>query len=81
MIRQMATAAVEKGTRPEEIRSLADLVQVDRAREILEVFVARAGDKSTSRCRSLAFLLQSIAKHHVMPGTRISRRLTSIASA
>ena len=65
MIRQMATAAVEKGTRPEEIRSLADLVQVDRAREILEVFVARAGGKSTSRCRSLAFLLQSIAKHHV----------------
>jgi len=82
-LRQLASAVVLRGHDPARLRSLADLVDLETAKEGLRFFLERSGNKPTARIHDLAYSLRTVAKYWVMvkPGhleelTAICRRLS-----
>ena len=64
-IRQLASALVERGHTVASIQTLADLVNVDMAKDALRFFIDRADGKTTSQIGDLAAVIKSIAEHWV----------------
>ena len=61
--RQFGTCLVESGRDPMSLRSMADIVTVDAARDGLAVLHKRAAGQKTSRNHTMAYLLLSVARH------------------
>jgi integrase len=61
----LASALVHRGYPPDTIRSIADLVAVDAARESLTYFLKRTGNQPSAYLRDFARLLVNLAKHWV----------------
>jgi integrase len=60
---ELAAALVHSGRHPEEIRSLANLISVDAARQALEFFWQPNGKRKTGQLQQFARLIVSVAKH------------------
>ena len=63
--RALASALVHRGSAPETIRSISDLVEAEAAKEALRFFLERTGKGRSAYLRDLARLLCSLAKHWV----------------
>ena len=64
-IRQLASALVHRGRPVASIQTLADLVDVEMAKEALRFFVDRADGKTTSQIGGLAAVIKAIAEYWV----------------
>jgi len=62
-LRQIASALVHSGWKPDTICSLADLVAVDAAKRILSFFLKRHGQRKSGQIHNIALLLVNIARH------------------
>lgn len=63
--RRMASIAVHAGVSPEDIRSLTDLANPDRAKLILTKVIERLGNRSASHAQLMAVLLLVAGRDHV----------------
>ena len=64
-LRQMATALASSGKPVTEIKTLADLVEPENAKEILRFFLNRSGGKPKEAIYTLACLLRTVARSWV----------------
>ena len=64
-LRAFASALVHRGRAPATLRSLADLVDPDTAKEGLRFYLERVGNKAGPGVAKMANILLSIARHHV----------------
>jgi integrase len=64
-LRQIVSALVLSGWKMEQIKSLAQIVELDAAKTALRFYLNRSGGKKTSQIHGLAVLIKVIAKHGV----------------
>lgn len=66
LLRRFASALINTGHKKlEEITSLAVLVEIDQLKQGIRFFLKRAGGNPTGYVRKFAWLLLSVARHHV----------------
>jgi integrase len=83
-LQQMATALAASGVPVVDIQTLADLVQPDHAREILQFFLNRAGGKATDAIYTRACLLRTVARmwvKHVPDHPKLDKMCRNISRA
>jgi integrase len=64
-LRMYMSALVHRGRDPQTLRSLADLVAVETARDRLRFFLDRAGGKPTKQTYDIACVVKTLARHGV----------------
>ena len=80
LLRQFATAVVESGGPSNSLCSLEDPVNPEVARAGLKVLLDHANQQKTSRNEQVAYLLLTMARHHVHADTTTIRQLSSHTS-
>ncbi len=64
-LRQIATALVLSGQSIDDLKSLAQIVEINAAKAALRFYLERSGNKKTSQIHGLAVLIKVIAQHWV----------------
>jgi integrase len=72
-LHELASARVNRGTPPTEIRGLADLVRPEALRDALRFFVERAGNNVQRHIMTKAVLARSVARNFLkLPDTELT---------
>jgi hypothetical protein len=76
-LRQLASALVHSGRYIATITRLADLVEIDAAKQILTFFWGRNGQRKIGQLHNLGLLLVQLANHWVNGAARSDRGVLS----
>jgi integrase len=79
-LRLAASALVHRGHDAQSIRSIADLLSLERYQEILRFFLDRCGGQTSPQIGQLAAALKDIARHWVKADAPTLERFKRIAS-
>jgi integrase len=79
-LRLAASALIHRGHNADTVRSIADLLSLERYQEILRFFLDRHGGKTSQQVADMAAFLKDVARHWIKIDSSILEKMKKISS-